>query len=354
MQTNMIQNRLLSWYRKNKRLLPFRDRTEPYIIWLVEIMLQQTQVETVIPYFNKWIHQFPTLQNVAEAQLSELLKLWEGLGYYARCRNFHQAAIIIKRDHNGKIPEDWVTFRSLPGVGDYTAAAVLSIAYKLPYVVIDGNVKRVMARILGRKKLSPRNMVMINNTLNNWIDKENPGDFNQAMMELGALLCKPKRPNCTVCPMQPNCRAAAAGYPERYPCKVKKVIRPHYITVGGLIWRKNRFYVQKRNVSSMLGGLWEFPGGKVRTNESLKTALKARIKEEFGITPIIQKKIGSVEHAYSHFSITFHGYHCKENGKYLESKSEYQWITPREINMFAFPTANHKLFNLITEQGWNV
>ena len=197
-------------------------------------------------------------------------------------------------------------------------------------------------------------MVMINNTLNNWIDKETPGDFNQAMMELGALLCKPKRPNCTVCPMQPNCRAAAAGYPERYPRKVKKVIRPHYITVGGLIWRKNRFYVQKRNVSSMLGGLWEFPGGKVRTNESLKTALKARIKEEFGITPIIQKKIGSVEHAYSHFSITFHGYHCKENGKYLESKTEYQWITPQEINMFAFPTANHKLFNLITEQGWNV
>jgi len=174
------------------------------------------------------------------------------------------------------------------------------------------------------------------------------------MMELGALLCKPKRPNCNVCPLQPICRAAATGYPERYPQKVKKAIRPHYITVGGLIWRKNRFYVQKRNVSSMLGGLWEFPGGKVRTNESLKTALKARIKEEFGITPIIQKKIGSVEHAYSHFSITFHGYHCKENGKYLESKSEYQWITPREINMFAFPTANHKLFNLITEQGWNV
>ena len=151
----MIQNRLLSWYRKNKRLLPFRDRTEPYIIWLVEIMLQQTQVETVIPYFNKWIQQFPTLKNVAEAQLSELLKIWEGLGYYARCRNFHQATIIIQRDHNGKIPEDWVTFRSLPGVGDYTAAAVLSIAYRLPYVVIDGNVKRVMARILGRKNFHP-------------------------------------------------------------------------------------------------------------------------------------------------------------------------------------------------------
>ena len=354
MQINIAKKRLSLWYSKNKRLLPFRNSKEPYKIWLAEIMLQQTQMATVIPYFNRWINHFPNLQNVAEAQLSELLKLWEGLGYYARCRNFHKAAIIINRDHNGKIPDDWETFRSLPGVGDYTAAAVLSISYSLPYVVIDGNVKRVMARVLGRKKLSTRNMSMISNRLNNWIDKENPGDFNQAMMELGAMLCKPKRPKCIVCPLQTVCKAAAVGDPARYPGKIKKAIQPHYITVGGLIWRKNRFYVQKRDEGSMLGGLWEFPGGKVRKDESLEVALKTRIKEKLDLTPVILKKIGSVHHSYSHFSITFHGYHCKENGKYLKSKSEYKWIIPQEINTLAFPTASHKIFNLITEQGWDV
>jgi len=354
MHINIDQKRLYLWYNKNKRLLPFRNNKEPYKIWLAEIMLQQTQMATVIPYYNRWINHFPILQNVAEARLSELLKLWEGLGYYARCRNFHKAAIIINRDHNGKIPEDWETFRSLPGVGDYTAAAVLSISYSLPYVVIDGNVKRVMARVLGRKKLSTRNMSMINNCLNNWIDKENPGDFNQAMMELGSMLCKPKRPNCNRCPLQTVCKAAAVGDPARYPSKIKKTIRPHYITVGGLIWRKNRFYVQKRNEGSMLGGLWEFPGFKVRKDESLEVALKTRIKEKFNLTPVILKKIGSVHHSYSHFSITFHGYHCKENGKHLQSNSEYKWIIPQEINTLAFPTASHKMFNLIKEQGWNV
>ena len=195
---------------------------------------------------------------------------------------------------------------------------------------------------------------MIINRLNNWIDKENPGEFNQAMMELGAILCKPKRPNCTLCPLQTVCTAASVGDPERYPGKIKKVIRPHYITVGGLIWRKNRFYVQKRNEGSMLGGLWEFPGGKVKNDESLEVALKTRIKEKFDLTPVILKKIGSVHHSYSHFSITFHGYHCKENGKYLKSKSEYKWIIPQEINTLAFPMANHKMLNMITEQGWDV
>ena len=354
MQINMIQKNLLYWYHKKKRALPFRDRKEPYIIWLSEVMTQQTQMKTAIPYFNKWVSQFPTLQSVAYARLSELLKLWEGLGYYARCRNFHKSAIIVQRDYNGKIPKDWSIFRSFPGVGDYTAAAVLSIAYRLPFVAIDGNVKRVMARILGRKKLSPINITMINNTLNNWIDKKNPGDFNQAMMELGALICKPKKPKCDLCPLQRACKARIIGFPELYPRIEKKIIRPHCTIVGCLIWRGNRFYVQKRKNNSMLGGLWEFPEGKVKDGESLQIALKRRIKEKFSITPKILNKIGSVEHTYSHFSITFHGYHCKENGKYLESKNKYKWITPQEINTFAFPTANHKLFNLITERGWNV
>ena len=347
MQIITIQNRLLYWYADNKRDLPFRKNKDPYLIWISEVMLQQTKMKTMIPYFNKWIDLYPTLKKVAETELSDLLKLWEGLGYYSRCRNFHKATIILNRDNNGLIPKDWHTFRSLPGIGDYTASAVFSIAYNLPYVVIDVNVKRVMSRVLGLQNLSNKNHLIILNNLKEWICKKHPGDFNQAMMELGALVCTPQKPSCYACPIKTNCIAFIKGSPELYPYKKKKIIKPHFITVGGLIWRKNRFYIQKRNISSMLGGLWEFPSVKVKKNESLKTALKKLIKKEFGIVPIIKKKIGTIEHSYSHFSITFHGYHCKEDGIYFESKTEHEWIKLKDIDSFAFPKANHKIFNLI-------
>jgi len=354
MQIKTIRKDLLHWYSINKRDLPFRDSKDPYLIWLSEVMLQQTKVETVIPYYNKWIKKLPTLKEVTNSKLSELLKIWEGLGYYARCRNFYKSSIIIQNKYNGTIPKDLDTFRSLPGVGDYTASAVLSIAFGLPYSVIDGNVRRVCSRVLGKKKLSSMNITIIKNTLNRWIDKENPGDFNQAIMELGALVCKPKNPKCFVCPLKLYCKGFSSGSPEEYPNKIKKSIKPHYLTVGGIIWDKNRFYIQKRNNKNMLGGLWEFPSTKVEKGESLKNALKRRLKEKFGFNPIIIKKIGTIKHTYSHFSITLHAYHCRYNFRKLNIKNDHKWITKMEIDLFPFPKANHKIFNLILEKGWDV
>jgi A/G-specific adenine glycosylase len=354
MQIYNFTSSLLKWYNREKRILPFRDIKNPYKIWLSEVMLQQTQVETVIPYFERWVKKYPTLHSVAIEDDEKLLKVWEGLGYYSRCRNFHKAIKIVMEKYDGSIPKNWNEFCALPGVGDYTAAAVLSIAFQQSYPVMDGNVKRVMARILGLKNLTKRNLIRIQGRLKKLISIEKPGDFNQAMMELGAKICFPKNPNCGKCPIQKSCYAFDSGSPESYPALIKKEKIPHYEIVAGLIWRKEKFYIQKRGEKGMLAGLWEFPGGKVENGESLENALRREITEECGATPIILKKIGAIKHAYTHFSITFHGYHCQENGTPIRNREYSKWIQPNQIDAFPFPKANHKLFSLLNEQGWDV
>ena len=354
MQINEFSSSIVTWYNKQKRTLPFRDINDPYKIWLSEVMLQQTQIQTVIPYFKEWISEYPTIKSVANADQELLLKLWEGLGYYSRCRNFHKATRIVMVKHGGIVPDNWSELRALPGVGDYTAGAVLSIAYKKPYIAIDGNVKRVIARILGLKYLSNRNMSRIKNYLKKNILIDNPGNFNQAIMELGSLICSPKNPSCGSCPISIECKAFASGSSESYPIPIKKNIIPHYTIVAGLIWRKDKFYIQKRGNNGMLAGLWEFPGGKVRAGESLIDALWREIKEECGAKPNILKKIGEIKHTYTHFSITFHGYHCEESDISIRCHQNSRWIKPSQINKFPFPKANHKLFSILQKQSWNV
>ena len=354
MQNNKVTSSLLSWYSKEKRILPFRDIDNPYKIWLSEVMLQQTQVETVIPYFERWIKKYPTLESVANEEQESLLKMWEGLGYYSRCRNFHKATQVVVEKHCGIIPDNWDGFHALPGVGDYTASAVLSIAFQQPYPVIDGNVKRVFARILGLKKLTTRNMSRMKNHLNNIISKENPRDFNQSVMELGARVCKPSNPNCGQCPISFKCKAFGYGDPEAYPTFIKKKTPPNYTIVAGIVWRGEKFYIQKRGEKKMLAGLWEFPCGKAEKGESLEDSLQREIKEECGAKPKIIKKIGTIKHAYTHFSITFHGYHCEENGTPFQGQENSKWIKQSQIDEFPFPKANHKLFKLLDDQGWDV
>ena len=346
MQVN-ISNRLLDWYNNNQRRLPFRGSNDPYKIWVSEVMLQQTQIKTVIPYYRQWVKEYPTLKSAANADLDKLLKLWEGLGYYNRCRNFHKALIIVDQKYNGIIPNKFNEILSLPGVGHYTAGAVLSIAYNKCIPAIDGNVTRVMSRVLGIKNLTKRNRSRITNNVQKLIPISDPGSFNQGLMELGALLCTPTNPSCEKCPLSNSCKAHKYKQPELYPLAKKKKVNPHYTIVAGIIWRKEKFFIQKRDEKAMLGGLWEFPGGKVENGESLKEALNREIKEECDILPIIKDKIGCVEHSYSHFSISFHCFHCVENGERIKSSKRIAWITPKEIALFTFPKANHKIFSLI-------
>ncbi len=350
MQYKSCFNDILSWYSNNKRNLPFRQVNDPYKIWISEIMLQQTQVKTAIPYYNRWIEKFPTLKDVSKANIEELLKLWEGLGYYSRVHNFFKAAKTLINEYDGIVPKNYNVFISLPGVGEYTAAAVLSIAYGLPYPAIDVNVKRVLARILGIKNLTVFNRKRILGVLNENIQLFHPGSFNQSLMELGALICKAKQPACCKCPAKPYCKAFLFDRPEDYPSIKKRDKKPHHSFVSALIWRGKRFYIQKRSNVGMLPGLWETPSIEVKKGERPEIALVKGIRKHFDVSIKILEEIGAIQHSYSHFSITLHGFNCQVIGSQIEGVNDFKWISKIDLENFAFSKANYKLFNLIDQQ----
>ncbi len=355
MKSLSFSERLLHWYDREARNLPWRGTKDPYRIWLSEVMLQQTQVETVIPYYEKWLAQFPTLESVACAERDELLKVWEGLGYYSRCRNFHEACRLVKKSHSGEIPMNWSDFRALPGVGDYTAAAVLSIAFQQAHPVVDGNVRRVMARMLSYSEPTENGVALFKGRLAELLNSDRPGDFNQAMMELGSEVCKHSKPRCSDCPVARTCQSKQDGTVGKFPVKSVKKSRPHRTVVAGIIWRGKKFLIQKRPAEGLLGGLWEFPGGKVEKGESLRDALIREIQEETGLAVEEGKKVGAVDHAYTHFSITLHLYHCRalNCSQFHRGNQRRRWISPDERSEFAFPRATHKLFKILDSGTWS-
>ena len=344
---------LLSWFDTNKRVLPFRENNNPYNVWVSEVMLQQTKVETVIPYFNAWIQKFPNINAVADASEKHILKSWEGLGYYSRCRNFHRAAKIVVKEYNSIIPDTWDEFRSLPGVGDYTAGAVLSIAFNKDYVAIDGNVKRVMARLTGRKKLSKYNQNYIKSSLNKHIDKKRPGDFNQALMELGACVCLPQKPKCVECPISKICSAYKNGSPTDYPIKEVKKKIPQYIFAGGIIRKENKILIQKRD-SRMLKGLWEIPMVRVSSDLDLTRVFKDYMLQEYGITIKFRNILSQVDHTYSHFKMKLIIIDCSILSNIKNANKLYSWISILDIDDFAFHKANHKVFAKLKKVIWDV
>ena len=344
----LFSKNLLRWYDTNKRTLPWRGESDPYRIWLSEIMLQQTQAERVSHYYLKWLKRFPTLESVAQAKEENLLKVWEGLGYYNRCRNFHRAAKIVLKDYNGEIPCEFNLFRTLPGVGDYTASAVLSIGSGVPLPAIDGNIKRVMARVLRIKTLTKYNYRRIKKLLERSIDKNRPGDFNQGLMDLGNQICRPNQAHCYTCPLEVFCGASQTDFPEAYPQPALPRDVPHYDVVVGLVWKKGRFLILKRENRNHLGGLWELPGGKIEFRESPEQALIREIKEECNVDVILGKSTEPIKHRYSHFSIEIRAIHCQlQNGMKVFSNQPSQWIAPEQIIDYPFPKANHKLFTQI-------
>jgi len=339
---------LLHWYDRHKRDLPWRKTKDPYQIWLSEIMLQQTQVDTVIPYYNRWIETCPTLHDVAKLSLDQLLKLWEGLGYYSRCRNFYKAVHLVNSKFNGVIPSDQQQFIKLPGVGEYTANAVLSIAFDQPLPAMDGNIKRVMSRVLGIKTPSKYNLSRIKNKLIKWIDIDRPGDFNQALMDVGANICRPQNTKCEICPIAEYCSAKLSKNPVSYPLKTVKKKTPHIQVVGGMVWYKDKFLILKRHEDKMLGGLWEFPSKKIISNQDISKTLQSLIFNQTGLNVQIQDKIGSVNHTYSHFSMTFTVYHCLVGSlKGFTTDQETNWVQLEEIDQYPFPKANQKIFELL-------
>lgn len=330
--------------------MPWRRTDDPYYIWISEIMLQQTRVDQATPYFLRFTEAFPTIQALAEAPLDDVLKKWEGLGYYSRARNLHKAARQVVAEHDGVFPSTHKAVRALPGIGPYTAAAVCSIAYNQPYAVLDGNVIRVLTRIFGiaddtTKSKTKAALQLLADAL---IHPKRPGTYNEAIMELGATLCTPKNPRCQICPMQPVCTAYAEGKPEAYPVKTKKAPVPHYdIAVGLLFNTSDELFIQRRSEDAMLGGLWEFPGGKHEPDETLAETCRRELQEELGVEVAVGPLFDRVKHAYSHFKITMHAFTCRlvEGTPRSTSGLRTAWVDIEDLNQYAFPRANRHIID---------
>jgi A/G-specific adenine glycosylase len=310
-------------------------------------MLQQTTVQAVIPYYERWLKVFPDIRSLARAPLRKVLREWQGLGYYQRAGNLHRAAKTIVSEHSGKVPDDESVLRDLPGFGPYTTAAVLSLAYGRPLPVIDANVRRVLMRVLGlRGAAEARTDKKLRAFLETVFSKESPGDFNQAMMELGALVCRSRNPQCLACPVREFCRAAREGTQEIIPRP--RTLRFEKIeAVVAIIQKEGRILIQKRPAGGLLGGLWEFPGGKVEPGESLTEALRREIREELeaGIEGI--RRLTTVRHAYTRFQVTLHAFTCRIRDPHFEAGPRRRWVTLSAIRKYPLPSGSVKIVDFL-------
>ncbi len=342
--------RLLGWYDKNRRDLPWRKTGDPYRIWVSEVMLQQTRVDSVIPYYHRFLEAFPSVESLAAAERQQLLKIWEGLGYYSRARNLQDAARIVAGEHGGELPDDEASLRELPGIGPYTAAALLSIAFGKPYAVVDGNVIRVLTRYFGIRDdiRSNRTRKEIEKLASQILDEERPGDFNQAVMELGATICKPSSPDCSRCPISARCAARLSAETDSIPWKSPRGKIPHHdIGVGLIRNSEDKLLIALRPEEAMLGGLWEFPGGKRANGEEIRQTVRREIREETGLQVEVGEPFKVLDHAYSHFKITLHAYWCRpdppDQTPVAEASRKLRWVGVEELEEYPFPKANKTL-----------
>jgi A/G-specific adenine glycosylase len=351
-----FSKRLIFWYENNARELPWRGILDPYGVWVSEIMLQQTQVETVIPYYVRWMKQFPTLKALSEASQQQVLSLWEGLGYYGRARNFQRAAQIVMTDWGGEIPHDPLKLLTLPGIGRYTAGAIASIAFNQDIPVLDGNVRRVLARHFNVEipARSPAGEKLLWKIAGDHLPFGKAGSYNQALMDLGALICTPKLPTCPVCPLNGSCLAFINNLQQERPVQLKRRKVPHYVVTAAVIIRHPNFLIAQRPENSLLGGLWEFPGGKQVPDESLEACLKREIWEELGAEIAVGSKLGVYRHAYTHFRITLHAFFCTlpegSNPSPLQVQ-DFRWVELKDLSSFPMGKTDRMIAKDLQAQG---
>jgi len=332
---------LLEWYRKSRRDFPWRRTRAPYRIWISEVMLQQTQVSTVVPYFVRFTRRFPDVRSLARASVQSVLKAWQGLGYYARARNLREAARRIV-GAGGPFPTSAAGWRRLPGIGEYTAAAIASIAQGEPVAVFDGNVRRVAARLTGGEA-GLREFVRAS------LHRRSPGDYNQALMELGQRICRPVFPACPECPLRGECRWFRTGRRKPLPAPRHGADKPHREIGIGVIRRAGKILVGRRPESSMLGGLWEFPGGKRRRGERIERTVEREVFEETGVRVSVGDLLTTVRHSYSHFDVTLRVFECRAiSGRARPiGCDEIRWVRPAALARLPFPAANVRIIEAI-------
>ena len=327
--------------------MPWRSRSTPYRVWVSEIMLQQTRVETVIPYFRRFMKRFPSLRRLAECDLQDVLRAWEGLGYYSRARNLHRAAQIIRDTWGGRVPRTVEGLRALPGVGRYTAAAIASICFGVPVPAVDGNVLRVMARFLGVRQdiRGDRTVRSIERSLCRVIPVSSPGPFNEALMDLGARVCVSRHPRCGTCPLRHECAALRRGWTEKLPVRGRAKTGERRRLVAGIVRRGGRLLVVQRPDEGMLGGLWEFPGGRREAGESPGKAVARTCHEQAGVRIGAAEPVCKVAHTYSHFSIDVDVYKCRELSRTTVTRGNrrIRWIWPSALRDYPMHTAARKI-----------
>ena len=352
-QVEAFRGALLAWYEAHRRDMPWRQTRDPYAVWISEVMLQQTRVDQVRPYYERFMSRFPTVSGLGEAPLDEVLKVWEGMGYYARARNLHRAARQVVALHGGRIPDDPAQISALSGIGPYTAAAVLSIAYGRDCPVVDGNVVRVLSRLFHQTG-DPAAAATKKKTADlaeRLLLKGRAGDFNQAMMELGATVCTPRNPGCGTCPVSSLCLARQVlPDPSVLPTKRPRTQRPHHHVAAGIVRKGDEMLIVRRPLEGLLGGLWEFPGGISEEESARAGFLRREIKRTLGIDIRVGCAFASVRHAFTHFEITLHGYHCTYLGGEARhgDGNDCRWIRFGELEQYAFPRAHHRLIEAMT------
>lgn len=344
---------LLDWYAAQGRDLPWRRTRDSYAIWVSEIMLQQTQVKTALPYYRRWLEQFPTVESLAWADQQTVLKAWEGLGYYARARNLHRAAQLLVSQHSRQFPATLSAAVELPGIGRTTAGGILSAAYNQPVAILDGNVKRVLARLTALSRPPSKALKDLWQLSEQLLDPQNPRNFNQAIMDLGATVCTRSQPDCGQCPWQPNCAAFRHNLQSDLPMSEARAALPHkQIGVAVIYDDSGRILIDRRRQEGLLGGLWEFPGGKIEPGETVEECVRREIQEELGIDIEVQDALITIDHTYSHFKVTLNAFNCLHlSGEPQPIEcDEVKWVTLDEIDAYPFPKANGRIIEAIKQR----
>ena len=343
---------LLDWFETHARDLPWRYDRTPYRVWVAEVMLQQTQVDTVVPYYKRFLERFPDVDALAAASLEDVLVIWEGLGYYARARRLHQAARQLVRSHAGCLPESYDALLEVPGVGAYTAGAIASIAFGELVPAVDGNARRVLCRVFGIREDVTRSPVhrRLRELAMGLLPDEGSGAFNEGLIELGATLCTPRGPKCDLCPLAGLCLAYAAGEQEALPVRRPSRRVPHYVVTAAVtVGADGAILVAQRNLDDMLGGLWEFPGGKCEDGEDLPSCLMREIDEELGVEVEVGEKLTVIEHAYTHFRITLHAFWCwlRHGQPRCLDCAAFRWVLRSELEQLPMSVVDRRIEQMV-------
>ncbi len=347
---------LLTWFRLQGRQLPWRQSYDPYHVWISEIMLQQTQMERGVAYFLRWVRRFADVQAVAAASEQEILKYWEGLGYYARARNLHRAAREMAAHFGGRVPCDYQTLLSLPGIGPYTAAAIASVAGQQDVAVVDANVLRLFARLfdIARPVSERQCRAEVETLAAGHLPVGQARAYNQALMDLGGLICTPKRPRCTDCPIAAWCLARQRGTVSVRPLPGKRRAPVYLTRVAALIVADGRLFLQQRPAAAVWGGLWEFPGGELVEGDSPSTALPGKVLAACGLSVEIRQTIPPVSHQYTHHRVTLHGFICRIRAggprqPNCPDAAAWQWVALADLHRFPFPAGPRKLLAAVRQ-----